>query len=144
MVREADRNDLDGLLELYLNLHETCIPEKNEKLETTWEYIMNDPNYHLIVNEVDGKIVSSCTCLIIPNLTHGVRPYAFVENVVTLEGYRGKGYATQCLDYARDLARKEDCYKMMLMTGSKRETTLRFYENAGYEKETKTAFYQGL
>ena len=144
MVREANQKDLDGMLELYLYLHETCIPERNAKLQETWDYIMNDTNYHIIVNEIDGKIVSSCTCLIIPNLPHGVRPYAFVENVVTNENYRGKGYATECLDYARDLARKEDCYKIFLLTGSKKETTLRFYERAGYERETKTAFYQGL
>ncbi len=144
MVREANRDDLDGMLELYLFLHETCVPERNAHLADTWNTIMEDPNYHLVVNEIDGKIVSSCTCLIVPNLTHGVRPYAFIENVVTNENYRGKGYATQCLDYARNLARREDCYKMMLMTGSKKESTLRFYENAGYEKETKTAFYQSL
>ncbi|MBP5492958.1 MAG: GNAT family N-acetyltransferase [Clostridiales bacterium] len=143
-VREAKFGDLKDLLELYLFLHETSIPNEDARLKETWEKIMNDPNYHLIVNEIDGKLVSSCTCLIVPNLTHDVHPYAFVENVVTAEDYRGKGYATQCLDYARDLAKKEGCYKIMLMTGSKKETTLRFYENAGYNKESKTAFYQAL
>ena len=143
-VREAKHDDLREILELYLYLHETSIPENDVHLQETWETIMKDPNYHLIVNEINGKLVSSCTCLIVPNLTHDVHPYAFVENVVTREEYRGKGYATQCLDYARDLAKKEGCYKIMLMTGSKKETTLRFYERAGYNKESKTAFYQAL
>lgn len=59
MVREAVQNDLDAILELYLFLHEDSIPEKDERLRGTWTQIMQDPNHHLIVNEVDGKIISS-------------------------------------------------------------------------------------
>lgn len=144
MVREAVKEDLNALLELYLFLHEEEIPEQNEHLQSTWEQIIEDRNHHLLVNEADGKIVSSCVCVIIPNLTRNVRPYAFIENVVTRTEYRKKGYAGQCLDYARRIAEQENCYKMMLLTGSKRAETLRFYENAGYNSSDKTAFIQWL
>lgn len=144
MIREANKNDLKALLELYLYLHEDSIPNQDEHLENTWKQIMEDKNHHLIVNEVDGKIVSSCVCVIIPNLTRNVRPYAFVENVVTHADYRKKGYASECLDYARTIAKNENCYKMMLLTGSKKAETLRFYENAGYNSSDKTAFIQWL
>jgi GNAT superfamily N-acetyltransferase len=144
MIREANINDLEEILQLYLYLHEESVPEQNEHLTDTWEQIINDPNHHLIVKEIGGKIVSSCVCVIIPNLTRNVRPYAFVENVVTHADYRGKGYATDCLNYAKEIALKENCYKMMLLTGSKRPETLRFYENAGYNSNDKTAFIQWL
>ncbi|MBQ4271607.1 MAG: GNAT family N-acetyltransferase [Clostridiales bacterium] len=144
MIREAERKDLDEILELYLFLHEENIPEKDDHLRDTWDQIMEDKNHHLIVNEIDGKIVSSCVCVIIPNLTRNVRPYAFVENVVTHADYRGRGLAGQCLDYAREIAEKENCYKMMLLTGSKKESTLHFYEKAGYNSSDKTAFIQWL
>ena len=144
MVREANREDLYALLELYLFLHEDSIPEPGEQLERIWEQIIEDRNHHLIVNEIDGRIVSSCVCVIIPNLTRNVRPYAFVENVVTHADYRGKGYARECLDYAKSLAEQENCYKMMLLTGSKMADTLRFYEKAGYNSSDKTAFIQWL
>ena len=144
MVREAVFSDLDAILELYLDLHEEEIPKPDEHLKSTWEQITGDPNHHLIVNEIDGKIVSSCVCVIIPNLTRGVRPYAFIENVVTREDCRCRGYARECLDYARDIALKENCYKMMLLTGSKRASTLHFYESAGYNSSDKTAFIQWL
>ena len=144
MVREAVQSDLDAILELYLFLHEDSIPEKDERLRGTWTQIMQDPNHHLIVNEVEGKIISSCVCVIIPNLTRNVRPYAFIENVVTHEDYRGKGYAGECLEYAGQIAEKENCYKMMLLTGSKEPETLRFYEKAGYNSSDKTAFIQWL
>ena len=144
MVREANREDLDALLELYLFLHEDSIPEPGEHLQRTWEQIIKDPNHHLIVNEVDGRIVSSCVCVIIPNLTRNVRPYAFIENVVTHADYTGKGYAGECLDFAKTIAEQENCYKMMLLTGSKAADTLRFYEKAGYNSSDKTAFIQWL
>lgn len=94
--------------------------------------------------EDNGRIVSSCVCVIIPNLTHEQRPYAFVENVVTDEMYRKKGLATKCLNYAKEIALKENCYKIMLLTGSKRESTLNFYKKAGYNSNDKTAFIQWL
>lgn len=144
MMREANRDDLNALLELYLYLHEDSIPDQSEHLSRTWEQIINDPNHHIIVNEVDGKIVSSCVCVIIPNLTRNVRPYAFIENVVTHKDYRRRGLAQECLNFARDIALKENCYKMMLLTGSKDPNTLRFYEKAGYNSTEKTAFFQRL
>ena len=144
MVREAYKSDLNALLELYLYLHEERIPEHTKHLDSTWEQIIADRNHHLIVNEINGQIVSSCVCVIIPNLTRNVRPYVFIENVVTHEAYRGKGYASECLNYAKQIAERENCYKMMLLTGSKQPETLRFYESAGYNSSDKTAFIQWL
>ncbi|MGN0448776.1 MAG: GNAT family N-acetyltransferase [Ruminococcus sp.] len=83
-------------------------------------------------------------CIIITNLTRNIRPYAFIENVVTHADYRGKGYATMCLNHAKELAQKADCYKMMLLTGSKNHRTLNFYKKAGYNSDDKTAFIQWL
>ena len=144
MVREVKEDELNELLELYLHLHEKSMPEMSEHLDKTWKTIMQDENHHIIVKVVDDKIVSSCVCVIIPNLTRNVRPYAFIENVVTHADYRGKGYATECLDYAKEIAEKANCYKMMLLTGSKTESTLRFYQNAGYNSTDKTAFIRWL
>ena len=144
MLREAVKEDLKELLNLYLFLHEKNIPENSEHLENTWKTIIEDINHHIVVKEINGKIVSSCVCVIVPNLTRNIRPYALIENVVTNEGYRGKGYATECLNYAKEIAIKNNCYKMMLLTGTKSENTLAFYKNAGYNSDDKIAFIQWL
>ena len=144
VVRESKEEDLTEILHLYLYLHEKSVPEESEQLRSTWENIMNDNNHHLIVCEADGKIVASCICVVIPNLTRNVRPYAFVENVVKHADYRKKGYATDCLNYAKHIAKENNCYKMMLLTGSKEESTLNFYRNAGYNSTDKTAFIQWI
>lgn len=144
MVREIYHTELKDLLELYLHLHEDSIPKMTEHVEATWDAIMEDRNHHIIVNEIDGRIVSSCVCVTILNLTRGIRPYAFIENVVTHAEFRGHGYATECLKYAQHIAESENCYKMMLLTGSKEESTLKFYEAAGYNSMDKTAFIKWI
>lgn len=144
MVREIYINELNSLLELYTHLHETGLPENTEYLEKTWNTICNDENHHIIVCDIEGEIVSSCVCVIIPNLTRNIRPYAFIENVVTHSDYRNRGYATACLEFAKEIALKENCYKMMLLTGSKENSTIEFYKQAGYNKNDKTAFIQWL
>ena len=131
-------------MRLYMELHNNPFPEKTDEVMSVWENILSDENHHIIVADVDGVIAATCVCVIIPNLTRGQRPYAFVENVVTSAKYRRRGLATACLDYAREIAKKENCYKMMLMTGSKDSGVLGFYEKAGYNSSDKTAFIQWM
>ena len=126
MVREAISTDINEILELYLSLHEDSVPGDGERLRDVWSQILADPNHHLLVNEQDGQLVASCVC------------------VVTREGVRRRGYATQCLDRARDIAAEAGCYKLMLLTGAKDEATLGFYRRAGYNSTDKTAFIQWL
>ena len=56
----------------------------------------------------------------------------------------GTFYAAECLHYAEEIAGTAHCYKMMLLTGSKQESTLNFYRNAGYNSADKTAFIKWL
>lgn len=53
MIREAGIQDLKAVLNLYLHLHETTVPEDSAHLSKTWQTIMNDENHHIIVCEVD-------------------------------------------------------------------------------------------
>jgi GNAT superfamily N-acetyltransferase len=144
MIREINSDDLSGLLKLYKYLHDNPFPELDSRVLGVWESILNDPNHHIIVADEDGVIVSTCVCLIVPNLTRGQRPFALVENVVTHPDFRGRGLATACLDYARDLAISKDCTRLMLMTGSKEKSTLDMYKKAGYDPNNKKAFVQWL
>lgn len=50
--------------------------------------------------------------------------------------------ASECLEYARNIAKQQNCYKIILLTGSKNQKTLDFYKNAGYNNTDKTAFIQ--
>lgn len=143
-IRTAQKEDLNPLLALYTQLHDNPMPELNESLDSVWTEILKDQNHHVVVGFVAGKLVSSCVIVVIPNLTHHQQPYALIENVITHEAYRGNGYATAILEFAKEIAIRENCYKIMLLTGSKKESTLHFYERAGYNRNDKTAFIQWL
>ena len=39
------------------------------RLTAVWDSILSEKNHPLIVNVAEGQIVSSCVCLLIPNLT---------------------------------------------------------------------------
>jgi ribosomal protein S18 acetylase RimI-like enzyme len=43
-------------------------------------------------------------------------------------------------DLLLEIALRHHCYKVMLLTGSKNEATLHFYERAGFVRGEKTGF----
>ena len=143
-IRMVNRNDLPALQELYLNLHDTNItPVTSEGLKI-WEEILKTPDYYILIGEDMGQVVSSVTIVIIKNLTRDMRPYALIENVVTEPEYRKKGYAGRLLKKAVEIAKENNCYKIMLLTGSKSESTLHFYREAGFSDTEKTGFIMRL
>lgn len=140
-VRLIDYSELQKLLQLYKHLKQED-PELiiDEALRKLWSEIYNDPNTYYIVVDINGDIVATCVLTIIRNLTRNARPYGLIENVVTNEGYRNKGYGRSVLRKALEIAWSRNCYKVMLLTGSKKEETLRFYENSGFHRGEKTGF----
>lgn len=140
-VRPIRKDELAKLLDLYAHLHDNDAPLSMDRcLEDLWDEILTNPLLHYFVGKIDRKLISSCTLAIIPNLTRGARPYGLIENVVTHRDYRKRGFGTRILRHALQVAWDSDCYKVMLLTGRQDEATLRFYEEAGFERGVKTGF----
>jgi GNAT superfamily N-acetyltransferase len=141
LIRRIAESELGALLGLYNILHpDESGSADDTELARVWAEICADDKLHYFGVEVDGQLVSTCTLTIIPNLTRMGRPYGLIENVVTHPDYRKQGLGTQILQYALSIAWEHNCYKVMLMTGSKRESTLLFYEKAGFKRDIKTGF----
>lgn len=77
MIREINENDFQGLSELYTHLHSNKPIENNVENIELFRRILEDKNHHIIVAEEEGRIVSSCVCVIVPNLTHNQQPLCF-------------------------------------------------------------------
>lgn len=144
-VRSIRPDELSGLLHLYENFRlrrpeEPPLSSEGNAEQEVWRSICANPNLRYYAAEVDGALVSTCTLTVIPNLLHVQHPYGLIENVVTDPLHRKRGYATAVLRYALNDAWRKGCYKVMLLTGSKLDSTLRFYENAGFKRGLKTGF----
>ncbi len=134
--------ELTALLRLYAFLHpeDPMVDPDEAAVGQLWLRIHEDPNllYYAAVDE--GRLVSTCTLTLVPNLTRGLQPYGVIENVVTDPAFRRRGYARAVLRHALEEAWRAGGYKVMLATGSKEEGTLEFYEKVGFRRGVKTAF----
>ena len=140
IIREATPEDAEALKVLYFDYLTKYPPTEEQDMET-WKEILaeynRDPYNYILVIEEDGQVVSSVQLGIIRSLTHNVRPFAVVENVVTHADHRQKGYASALLQKAAEIAKERNCYKLFLETGSNRESTLNFYRQNGFAIDEK-------
>lgn len=139
IVREVAEAELPALLHLYAHLHSNDPVLPLDQAAEIWK-LMARPNQCVYGACWESELVATCTLIVIPNLTRGGRPYGLIENVVTHPDYRRRGYATAVLKHALEAAWGRGCYKAMLLTGSRNEDTLRFYESAGFQRGVKTGF----
>jgi len=138
-IREVTETDLPALLHLHTHLNPNDPALPLDEAAEVWGRMV-EPDHRVYGAYQDDLLVAACELIVIGNLTRGGRPYALIENVVTHTNYRRRGFGAAVLKFALAAAWARNCYKVMLMTGSKNEDTLRFYENAGFQRGDKTGF----
>lgn len=139
LIRTVEQADLPALLELYRDLHPSDPPLALEEATSVWRQLSNYAGSTIFVGVRQNALVASCTLIVVPNLTRGGLPYALIENVVTSASHRKQGHGGAVLKHAIAEAWKLNCYKVMLLTGSKNPATLKFYAGVGFE-QNKTGF----
>jgi GNAT superfamily N-acetyltransferase len=138
--RKLTVSDLSSLLELYRQLDENDDQCSFEQSKKGWDEIEDNSNIQYFGAIDDGKVVSTCYAVYIPNLTRGSRGICFIENVVTDKEYRNRGLASKVIDMAIAFAKEHHCYKAILQSGTSRTEAHRFYENKGFNGTSKKAF----
>ena len=59
MIREIAENDFDHLMKLYSQFGNNPIPQKSEDVLAVWNKILQNKDYHIVVADVDGAVVSN-------------------------------------------------------------------------------------
>lgn len=139
-IRRLTKADLPSLLRLYGQLDAQDPQLSAEMADAVWAQIETQGSIVYLGAVEDGAVVSTCYVAIIPNLTRGARPIAFVENVVTDAAHRRQGLGRRVLNEAVHIAREAGCYKVMLASGAGRTQAHAFYESLGFDGQSKRAF----
>ena len=140
MIREAVKEDLHDLLKLYRQLHPDEDYSNAEQFSGTWNTILSDEKIKCFIAYEGTEPVSTCIITVVPNLTRNQMSYAVIENVVTGNNYRKKGYGKAVINEAVKTAKQNNCYKVMLLSGTGRKEAHRFYEKIGFEGNSKKGF----
>ncbi len=139
LIRLAQKEDYNRLLGLLKQLN-PADPETTAVEYKIFEEIIESKYLDLIVAENEGNLLGSCYLNLVPNLTRGGKPYAVIENVITDSEHRNQGIGKALMKRALELAWKEKCYKVMLMSGRKDEAVHAFYKKCGFDSDEKQAY----
>lgn len=138
VIREATAADLPRLLELLHQLSqlgevpEAVVAAPSAAHQQALSAMRGDPRNRCFVLEIGGRVEGTFTLYILPNLSHGARPAAIVENVVVDAAQRGSGHGRRLMAHAERVARESGCYKVALTSNRRRTAAHHFYERIGY------------
>lgn len=130
-ARQLTIGDLDDIAALYAAL-DPSTPADVGQVHT----ILDHPGTTMWGCVRQDRVLSMVTLHILPNATQRGRPYALIENVVTLTEFEGQGAGRIAMEAAMGHAWAEACYKIMLLTG-KGTGARGFYERLGFRTDDK-------
>ena len=139
-IHKITKNDLDTLMDLYIQLSPVNEGLSAQKRDEIWEQIQNDDKITYLGAYENDQLIATCFLTIIPNFTNQGRPIGYIENVVTDEKWRGKGVGTKLLNAAVEMAKSQNCYKVFLESGITRTGAHEFYKSLGFDDTHKKAF----
>lgn len=92
---------------------------------------MQEQGYRIVYIEENGTVVAVAGYRITTSLFMGKNLY--VDDLVTSEASRSKGYGKALIDWLRDLAREQHCTHLHLDSGTQRHRAHRFYVREGMD-----------
>jgi GNAT superfamily N-acetyltransferase len=143
-VREASSTDLRAVQEVLAENEVAQPPTEipNPKMTSeheleTWARMMRTPDLKVYLAEIGDVPVGTATMLVMPNITYGCRPTAFIEAVVVKYIHRRRGVASRLMQRALDDARAAFCFKIQLLSHKRHaeDGAHRLYQQIGFEAE---------
>ena len=121
-------DDIAGSFEAFLELRLELFDR-----QSFTEQVMKQQKegYHVIAIIDDGEIVSCVGFRIMTTLAFGKTLY--IDDLITKEKHRKKGYAQALLNHIKDVAKDKNCQEIHLDSGYTRHRAHKVYLQEGFE-----------
>jgi len=139
-MRSATRDDLPAIVAMLFDddlgrTREIVSDPVDPAYVAGFEAIAADPNQHLVVAELDGKVVGTMQLSYLPGIQFRGGWRQQVEAVRIDSSIRGQGLGGQMMDWAIDQARQRGCMIVQLSSQNDRTDAHRFYERLGFDRD---------
>lgn len=131
-VRTADEKDLQSLV----ILAEEFIPGEadDRKRIDVLKQALRNPNYDLLVAELEGALVGFIDQWVIHDFTHGAK-LSYIHSLYVSSGHRRKGVASKLLQEAIKNARNMEVSEIHITTRFDNKAAINLYRKHGLVKE---------
>lgn len=84
--------------------------------QATWERVLSTTDLTVCLAETGTEPAGAASTMLMPHLTYGCRPTAFIEAVVVRYAHRRRGVASLLLQHALEDAQAASCRKVQLLS----------------------------
>jgi len=132
-VRRADESDIPVLS----MLAEEFMPQEatGEKRKEILRHILKNPDYELLVAELDGKIAGFIDQWIIHDFAHGAK-LSYIQNLYITSKHRKKGVGSRLLEEIIRSAENKGVLEIHVVTEFENEAAINLYRKHGLVEES--------
>lgn len=145
-LREAtivDIPELCGLLNYLFEQEEEFKPNTETQSEGLSRIISNSDIGVIVIAIDSNKVIGMVNILYTVSTALGSR-VAILEDMVVSPKVRGTGVGSKLMKYSLDLAKKNGCKRITLLTDFDNDGAHRFYEKHGFVRSSMVAFRKSI
>lgn len=131
-IRKLEQGDYDRQYLAVLGDLTRVGTVSRELFNKTFAAIQGAGNIHIFVAEERGALLGSGTLVVEQKFIHSCKAVGHIEDIVVRKEYQHRGYGTKIVDFLLNLARKQNCYKVILNCT---EELSRFYQHMNLKKK---------
>jgi ribosomal protein S18 acetylase RimI-like enzyme len=134
IVRTATARDIPEIVRLIRQLaaHDHVTPPDSDTLAEVLGVLMARSTVYIVAEASDGNALVGAMQLDFRLTTWEAAPYAYVEDFIVDEAYRGQGIGSAMLALAEELSRERGCVRMDLDVLQESVDSQRFYARHGF------------